>query len=60
MKKYHYDIEENEVKKEIRNNYDNSNQKLKLNSERINIKKAATFPNNKPEKKMILLNIIGH
>jgi hypothetical protein len=51
MKKYHYDIEENEVKKEIRNNHGNSNQNINLNSERINIKKAATFPCNKPETK---------
>ena len=50
MKKYHYDIDENEVKKEIKNNY-NSNQNVKLNSERININKVPTFPNNKPEKK---------
>ena len=59
MKKYHYNIEEKEIKKEINNNYGNSNQNL--NSEIINIKKAASFPNNKPEnKKMLFLHIIGN
>ena len=48
MKKYHYDIEENEVKKEIRSN---SKKNINLNSERIIIKKAATFQKNKPKKK---------
>ena len=56
MIKYHYDIEESEIKKEIRNSICNSNQNsINLNSERINIKKAGTFPKNKPEKKNVII-----
>ena len=45
MKKYHYDIEE------IETNCINTNQNINLISERINIKKGATLPNNKLKNK---------